>query len=61
MDRFAEKKGYLPLLTSHLESGDFQVLSEESFDLGKTKKRHGRILPITAEEGSHLLKAFGDD
>ncbi len=60
MDRFAEGKGYLPLLTSDLESGEFRVLPEGSFDLGKTKKRHGGVLPITADECSRLLAAFGD-
>lgn len=60
VDRFAEKKGYLPLLTSDLESGEFQVVPKGAFDLGKTKKRHGGVLPITAEEVSRLLEAFGD-
>ena len=60
VDRFAESKGYLPLLTSDLESGDFRVLPEGSFDLGKNKKRHGGVLPITAAESSRLLAAFGD-
>lgn len=60
VDRFAEGKGYLPLLTSDLESGEFRVLPEGSFDLGKTKKRHGGVLPITAAECSRLLAAFGD-
>lgn len=60
VDRFAEGKGYLPLLTSDLESGEFQVLPEESFDLGKTRKRHGGVLPITAVECNRLLAVFGD-
>lgn len=60
VDRFAEQKGYLPLLTTDLESGEFQVLQEGSFDLGKTKKRHGGVIPITSGEGSRLLEAFGD-
>jgi hypothetical protein len=60
VDRFAKGKGYLPLLTSDLDSGEFRVMPEGSFDLGKTKKRHGGVLPITAEECSRLLAAFGD-
>ncbi|WP_245864001.1 glycoside hydrolase family 43 protein [Paenibacillus donghaensis] len=60
VDHFAEEKGYLPLITSDLESGEFQILPESSFDLGITRKRHGGILPITAEESSRLLKAFGN-
>ncbi|WJH33507.1 family 43 glycosylhydrolase [Paenibacillus sp. CC-CFT747] len=60
VDRFAEGKGYLPLLTSDLESGEFVVLPEGAFDLGVSKKRHGGVLPITAAECSRLLAAFGD-
>lgn len=60
VDRFAEGKGYLPLLTSDLESGVFRIVPEGSFDLGKNKKRHGGVLPITAAESSRLLAAFGD-
>ena len=60
VDRFAEGKGYLPLLTSDLEGGEFRVLPEGTFDLGKNKKRHGSVLPITAAECNRLLTAFGD-
>ncbi|MDR6881363.1 family 43 glycosylhydrolase [Bacillus sp. 3255] len=60
VDRFAEGKGYLPLVTSDLASGEFRVLQEGEFDLGRTKKRHGGVLPITADECSRLLAAFGD-
>lgn len=60
VDRYAEGKGYLPLLTSDLNSGEFRVLPNGEFDLGKSKKRHGGILPVTAEECSRLVAAFGD-
>ncbi|MBY9078223.1 family 43 glycosylhydrolase [Paenibacillus sp. HN-1] len=60
VDRFAEGKGYLPLLTFDLANGDFRVLPDESFDLGANKKRHGGVIPITADECSRLLAAFGD-
>lgn len=60
VDRFAEGKGYLPLLTSDLDSGEFRILPDEEFNLGRTKKRHGGVLPITADECSRLLAAFGD-
>ncbi|WP_438448453.1 family 43 glycosylhydrolase [Gorillibacterium sp. sgz5001074] len=60
VDRFAEGKGYLPLLTSDLASGEFQVLPEGAYDLGKSKKRHGGVLPITFDECSRLLAAYGD-
>lgn len=59
-DRFAEGKGHLPLLTSDLDAGEFRIVPEGSFDLGKTKKRHGGVLPITAGESARLLAAYGD-
>lgn len=60
VDRFAEGKGYLPLLTSDLDSGEFRVLADSEFDLGKSKKRHGGVLPIRFDECTRLLAAFGD-
>ncbi|MFD0670986.1 glycoside hydrolase family 43 protein [Cohnella sp. GCM10027633] len=59
VDRFAERKGYLPLLTSDLASGEFRVVPEGEYDLGVTKKRHGGVLPITAAECTRLLEAYG--
>ncbi|TYP73091.1 glycoside hydrolase family 43 protein [Paenibacillus methanolicus] len=59
VDRFMEGKGYLPLLTTDLESGEFTVVPEGEFDLGQTKKRHGGVIPVTADEGNRLLAAFG--
>ncbi|RAV05091.1 glycosyl hydrolase family 43 [Paenibacillus sp. YN15] len=60
VDRFATGKGYLPLVTTDLASGEFRVLDDEEFDMGKSKKRHGGVLPITRDECSRLLAAFGD-
>ncbi|MCM1045827.1 MAG: glycoside hydrolase family 43 protein [Candidatus Gastranaerophilales bacterium] len=59
VDRFAEGKGYLPLVTNCLEDGSFRILEEEAFDMGKTKKRHGGILNITEEEYQALERKFG--
>lgn len=50
VDRFAEGKGYLPLVTKDLSTGEFRILSEKEFDMGQTRKRHGGILNITEEE-----------
>lgn len=55
-DRFAEGKGYLPLLTNDLGSGSFEILKDEQYDFGKNKKRHGGVLPITEEEYQRLLQ-----
>jgi len=60
IDRFAEGKGYLPLLTSDLNSGEFQVVADDDFDLGATKKRHGSVIPITYAESAALIAAYGD-
>ncbi|MCG7378634.1 glycoside hydrolase family 43 protein [Paenibacillus sp. ACRSA] len=59
VDQFAKGDGYLPLLTSDLDSGDFRVVDKDAYDLGKTHKRHGGVIPITADEVTRLLEAFG--
>lgn len=58
VDRFATQKGYLPVLCNDLESGNLAIMEEESYDLGKIKKRHGGVLAITAEEYDRLLKRY---
>lgn len=58
VDRFAEGKGYLPLLTDDLSSGVFQVMDQESYDMGKNKKRHGGVLKLTDKEYERLEQAF---
>ncbi len=57
-DQFAAGKGYLPLVTGDLGSGDFRILTPEQYDMGKTKKRHGGILEISDEEYDRLLWWF---
>lgn len=54
VDRFAEGKGYLPLITKDLSKGEFRILEENEFFLGETKKRHGGILNITEDEYQRL-------
>lgn len=58
VDQFAEGKGYLPLLSSDVASGSFRILSSSEYDLGKTLKRHGGILPITDAEYDLLLSKY---
>lgn len=57
-DRFAKGLGYLPLVTDNPLSGEFKILSDEEFNLGKNLKRHGGILPITKEEYDLLIERF---
>ena len=56
VDRYAEGKGYLPMVTNDLSSGEFRVLDESEFDLGENKKRHGGIMTITKDEYDALKK-----
>lgn len=58
VDRYATHEGYMPLITSDLEKGEFRILNEEEFDLGQTVKRHGSVINITEEEFQRLLKNF---
>lgn len=58
VDRYAEGKGYLPLISKNLASGEFQRLPEDQFDMGHNKKRHGGILRLTEEEYQNLKKEF---
>lgn len=59
VDRFAEGKGYLPLVTNDLAGGNFKILDDNKFDMGVNKKRHGGILPVTEEEYVILAEKFG--
>lgn len=56
VDRFATGKGYMPLITNDLSSGNFKVLDDSEFNMGKTLKRHGGIINITEEEYLALEK-----
>jgi len=59
VDRFVEGKGYLPLVCTDLEKGDFEVVPESDYDFGKLKKRHGSVIEITGEEMRRLVDVFG--
>lgn len=54
LDRFMEGKGYLPLITDDLASGKFHILDDAEFDLGKSLKRHGGIMPLDSDEFQRL-------
>lgn len=59
VDRFATGKGYLPLITEDIGSGDFKVLDLDEYYMGRSIKRHGGIIQISEEEYKRLEKAFG--
>lgn len=58
VDRFATHKGYLPLVSSDLSTGEFKILEDSEFDMGVTIKRHGGIIPITEEEYTKLVERY---
>ena len=46
-------------MTDRLDSGEFRILDDSEFDMGVSVKRHGGVIPITAEEYDRLCAAFG--
>lgn len=46
VDQFAIGGGYLPLRCKDLASGEFSVIPEEEYDMGKMLKRHGSVLQL---------------
>ena len=59
VDRFAEDKGYLPLLSGDFGSGVFRLPEEGEYDLGRTTKRHGGLMNLTEEEYTALPEHHG--
>lgn len=59
VDQYAANKGYLPLITKDLASGEFRVLDSSEYSLGENKKRHGSVLNITEEEYNALIEKWG--
>lgn len=58
VDRYELHAGYLPLVTSDLSKGDFEILTDDKFDFGRTRKRHGGIINITSEEYERLREFY---
>lgn len=58
VDRFAEDKGYLPFICDDLKTGKFSVVSDEDYDFGHLKKRHGSVIKITDDELDALEQFF---
>lgn len=58
VDQYSTGKGYLPLISENPKKGDFKIMEEGTYDMGKNLKRHGGILPITREEFECLKKGF---
>ena len=58
-DRFAEGKGYMPIVIDDIDKGQMHVLPEEEYDMGVMKKRHGGVMEITDEEYEALVARYG--
>lgn len=58
VDRYEAKTGYLPLIASDLSKGDFEILTDDQFDFGGTRKRHGGVINITTEEYQRLKEFY---
>ena len=41
-----------------LEKADFRILSDDEYDFGKRKKRHGGVIKISDEEYERLKRAI---
>ena len=60
VDRFAEGLGYLPLICTSLEKGDFKVAEPGDYHMGDVCKRHGSVLVLKEEEYERLQTCFGN-
>ena len=62
-DRFATNRGYYPMITTDLESGEFRMLDESEFSMPTNvqKYRHGYVMPVTAAEYDALQRTYGED
>lgn len=59
VDQFATGKGYYPLVTSDLASGEFKILSTSDYSM-PSKYRHGYVMPVTEKEYAALQVKWGD-
>lgn len=58
-DDIGKGAGYIPFIADTLAEGRFTRLSEQDFDMGKRRKRHGSILEITDGEYERLIQYYG--
>ncbi|GAA0356567.1 hypothetical protein GCM10008932_06920 [Alkalibacterium iburiense] len=59
VDQFAKGLGYVPYEIKDFNTGDIQLLDQDAFDFGNTRKRHGGVIPISEDEYSRLTAHFG--
>ena len=59
VDQYHTGKGYIPLVCDNLAEGKISFLPEESYNMGKRKKRHGGVIKISDDEYDRLVEKFG--
>ncbi|MBQ9198318.1 MAG: glycoside hydrolase family 43 protein [Clostridia bacterium] len=57
-DQYASQKGYLPLITDDLSTGNFCIPPISQYHFGITRKRHGGIMEISAQEYQSLIQFY---
>src|SRR5690625_2925312 len=57
-DQYAMGRGYAGFTSTDLSSTDAAVWEHIDMDFGGLKKRHGGVLPITAEEYARVMQAY---
>jgi len=58
VDRFQARKGYLPIVINDLATGNFAIAPQNSYNMGKLKKRHGGVIEISRAEVTRLRDAY---
>lgn len=58
VDQFAKGLGYVPYEIKDFNTGDIQLLDQNAYNFGKTRKRHGGVIPISEEEYNKLIEHF---
>lgn len=58
-DRFAEHKGYMPIIIDDITAGKMHVIDDDKYDMGASRKRHGGVMEITDAEYGRLAEHFG--
>ncbi len=59
-DRFAARKGYLPIVIDDLAKGEMHVLEDSDFSFGNQLKRHGGVLEISDEDYIRLQNYYAN-
>lgn len=59
VDQFLSGKGYVPLLVDDLANGMIRKLADNTYNMGKLRKRHGSVIAIKDTIYEQLIKFYG--